>query len=64
MPLIFLLLAAVLAFPSELNMSYSGFRVVKNCKSIIKDNIKLLEEIKLYHMPIPNMSEKKVNVLK
>eukprot|EP00826_Nyctotherus_ovalis_P003702 TRINITY_DN10762_c0_g1_i1.p1 TRINITY_DN10762_c0_g1~~TRINITY_DN10762_c0_g1_i1.p1 ORF type:complete len:475 (+),score=130.51 TRINITY_DN10762_c0_g1_i1:220-1644(+) len=56
-PLFFLLATAVLGIEPSLNMVYYGFRVVKNCKSLMRDNEDLMKEIEFTGMPIDSISE-------
>lgn len=56
-PLFFLLATAVLSIEPSLNMAYYGFRVVKNCKSLMRDNEELTKDIKFTGMPIDPISE-------
>lgn len=55
--LFFLLVASAFCLELGINTSYSGLRVIKNCKSIMKDNIKLMADISFNDLAIADMSE-------
>jgi len=55
--LLFLLFTAVLTMESKFNMMHSGLRIAKNCKSMIKDNVHLLNGTKFTKVTIQSISE-------